>query len=245
MSDFRSRSTKGRPWCGWARRSSAPRPGGRGPERGSRDEHGQADRASGAGNIGEADQGPAPAASSARTSRRATPGRAPGADRAAARIRPCADNATLVRESDVIVLAVKPNHGGRVRGGRSRRGQEQADHLAGGGRLHDHARQHLPHVERLIASCPIPRPRAGGRDRHRARRRTGKGDPRRRRSSSAPWARRGPDEEALDAVTGLRARARPTYIVIESLADGGVKMGSTATARRSPPRPCWARPSSS
>ena len=144
-------------------------------------------------------------------------------------IRPCADNATLVRESDVIVLAVKPQIMAAVCEEIARAVDKSKLIISlAAGVSTTTLRQHLPHVERLIRVMPntpalvleavTAIARADGLE---------KGD---LETAQALFGAVGRvvvlDEEALDAVTGLSGSG-PAYvaIVIESLADGGVKMG--------------------
>ena len=144
-------------------------------------------------------------------------------------IRGCPDNVTLVRESDVVVLAVKPQIIASV----LREITPAVDDMrliisVAAGVATSTLRAHLPRGRRLIRVMPntpalvleaaTAIARAEGLE---------AGDLETAQELFGAVGRVVVlDEEALDAVTGLSGSG-PAYvaIVIESLADGGVKMG--------------------
>lgn len=144
-------------------------------------------------------------------------------------IRPLPDNVELVRQSDVVVLAVKPQIMGPVLReiARAVDGTKLVISLAAGVSTQT-LRTHLPRAERLIRVMPntpalvlegvTAIARADG---------LREGDLETARELFGAVGRVVVlDEEAMDAVTGLSGSG-PAYvaIVIESLADGGVKVG--------------------
>jgi pyrroline-5-carboxylate reductase len=148
-------------------------------------------------------------------------------------IRAAADNGTLVRQSDVVILAVKPQIIGPVlREVASAVDERKLVISLAAGVPTRSLREHLPRAERLIRVMPntpalvlegaTAIARADGL-------REGDLD-----TAQELFGAVGRvvvlEEDAMDAVTGLSGSG-PAYvaIVIESLADGGVKMGLDRT----------------
>jgi pyrroline-5-carboxylate reductase len=144
-------------------------------------------------------------------------------------IRPCRDNMALATEAEVIVLAVKPQIlVGVLKEIAPAVGDDKLVISVAAGVPTSTLRAHLPRAERLIRVMPnTPALVLAGVTAIARAAGLRPGD---LETAQALFEAVGRvvvlDEEAMDAVTGLSGSG-PAYvaIVIESLADGGVKMG--------------------